>query len=170
MRKLCIIWCLGQKITWDSNRHQDWAPLHLSHSRSLELTPPSEYVSQWQMTPVKLQLKLKYTIAVCNKRIIQELLTVDLYPNSTENATFNDNCSLKVIQPLHYKHLQYSTLLLLWPAAMVILWGQATVMATKESSISSSETMPWWTLRYPWDHCPAGRSNRGWTQMYSDGQ
>ena len=28
-------------------------------------------------------------------------------PNSTQNATFNDYCSLKITQPLNDKHLQY---------------------------------------------------------------
>jgi len=28
-------------------------------------------------------------------------------PNSTENETFNDFCSLKIIQPHHGKHLYY---------------------------------------------------------------
>lgn len=37
---------------------------------------------------------------------------------------------------------------------------QATVMATLLSSSTSSETTPWWTLRYEvWDHCPVGKSN-----------
>jgi len=29
-----------------------------------------------------------------------------------------------------------------------------TVMATVESSRTSSATKPWWNLRYAWDHCP----------------
>jgi len=29
-------------------------------------------------------------------------------PNSTENVTFNDICSLKTIEPFHCKHLYYS--------------------------------------------------------------
>ena len=39
-------------------------------------------------------------------------------------------------------------------------WGSSSrVMAALVSSRISSETKPWWTLWYAWDHAPVGRSN-----------
>ena len=42
----------------------------------------------------------------------------------------------------------------------IFQWGssQETVMATLVSLRTSSETKPWWILRYAWDHCPVRRS------------
>lgn len=49
------------------------------------------------------------------------------------------------------------------------VWGscQATLMASPESSRTSSETKPWWTSLYALDHCSDGSTNDKRASTYS---
>lgn len=71
-----------------------------------------------------------------------------------------------------FLHFRYSWVCILQPSSNHTrdsVWGscQATLMASLESSRTSSETKPWWTSLYALDHCSYGSTNDKRASTYS---